>query len=97
MLDRNGPIHKTRIVYNSNVDTVTTDTNIYCSRPTWTLWLARANALHTTCDGRSYAQVLKQGKAIVRTEQLNEKVYIMNLDPNLFDGLPCHLVMLIRY
>ena len=74
MLDRNGPIHKTRIVYNSHVDTVTTDTNIYCSRPTWTLWLARANALHTTCDTRSYAQVLKQGKAIVRTEQLNEKV-----------------------
>ena len=74
MLDRNGPIHKTRIVYNSNVNTVTLDTNIYCSRPTWTLWLAPANALHTTCDSRSYAQVLKQGKAIVRTEQLNEKV-----------------------
>ena len=38
------------------------------------MWLARANALRTTCDSRSYAQVLKQGKAVVKTEQLNEKV-----------------------
>ena len=62
MLDRTGPIHKTRVVYNSNVNIVQTDANIHCSHPTWTWWLAQANALQIACDSRSYAQVLKQGK-----------------------------------
>ena len=63
MSDRTGPIHKTRVVYNSHVNIVQTDANIHCSRPTWTLWLAQANTLQTVRDSRSYAQVLKQGKS----------------------------------
>ena len=73
-MDRTGPIHKTRVVYNSNVTSEQTDMQISCSRPTWTVWLARANALHTTRDSRSYAQVLKQGKAVVQPNQVRANV-----------------------
>ena len=74
MSDRTGPIHKTRVVYNSNVNIVQTDANIHCSRPTWTWWLAQANALQTVCDSRSYAQVLRQGKAVVQPNQVSTKI-----------------------
>ena len=70
MLDRTGP----RVVYNSHVNSVQTDANIHCSRPTWTLWFAQANALQTVCDSRSYAQVLKEGKAVVQPNQISGKI-----------------------
>ena len=73
-MDRTGPIHKTRVVYNSNVTSEQTDMQISCSHPTWTVWLARANALETTRDSRSYAQVLKQGKAVVQPNQVRANV-----------------------